>query len=203
MNRTTLLWISALAVAALAPLAAAGQVNQEAAPATEQGATYKYEAYLGGAYSRIRQVPVTYSGLLGGKMSLTRDWGNYFQLTGSLDYYKKGVGHSFLPNPGNPSIYSVMAAPGVHLTLYENISGKIFAELGIEHTGSENMSPSTSLAGGFGGGLVYGLGRRFSVQLIADRVGASFSLPNNSPSLGYSPHKTWNARATLGVGFRF
>ena len=58
LNRTILFRISAMVALALAPLAAAGQVNPEAAPSSEQAASpYKYEAYVGVAYSRLRQVP--------------------------------------------------------------------------------------------------------------------------------------------------
>lgn len=169
----------------------------------EQGATYKYEAYLGPAYSRIRQVPETYSGLVGGKVSLGRDWGKYFQLTGSIDYYKVGTGHSELPTPGHPTLYTAMVGPTLHATLYENLSGEFFGELGAEHTGGESMSPNTSFAGGFGGGFTYGLGHNLAVQLTGDRIGASFPLPGGNSGNGYSTHRTWNARVTLGVVYRF
>ncbi len=189
---------------ALAPLAAAGQVNPEAAPGPGQAAPYKYEAYLGAAYSRLRQVPVSYSGLLGGKASLARDWGKYFQLIGSVDYYKVGTGHANLATPGDPSMYSALVGPGVHANLYGNLSGVVFAELGAEHTGGEKMSPNISFAGGFGGGLTYYLGPRFGVQLTGDRVGASFPLPdNNTSGQAGSTHRAWNARATIGVVYRF
>ena len=98
--------------AALMPLPAASQVNPEAAARPEGGATYKYEVYGGVAYSRIRQVPVSYSGLLGGKVSLARNWGKYFQLMGSGDYYTVGTGHSGLPSPGHPTIYTFLAWAG-------------------------------------------------------------------------------------------
>jgi hypothetical protein len=42
-----------------------------------------------------------------------------------------------------------------------------------------------------------------ALRLAADRVGASFSLANNTPQLAYSTHLTWNVRATLGVVYRF
>lgn len=188
---------------ALAPLAAAGQVNPEAAPSQEQASPYKYEAFVGVAYTRLRQVPISYSGLLGGKASLARDWGKYFQLIASADYYKVGTGHSNLTTPGHPWIYTFMVGPGLHANLYGNLSGVVFAELGGEHTGGESMTPNISFAGGFGGGLNYNLGHNFGVQLTGDRVGASFSLPNNSPALSYSTHMTWNARGTFGVTYRF
>ncbi len=204
MKRTFLFSMLAVLLAALMPLTASAQVNPEAAPGPEQGrAGYKYEVYAGAAYTRIRQVPVTYSGLLGGKVSVGRDWGKYFQLMGSVDYYTKGVGHSGLTNPGHPTVYTFMVGPALHADIYGKFSGMVFAEVGGEHTGGENMSPDISFAGGFGGGLTYNLIRKFAVQLTGDRVGASFSLPNNTPQLAYSTHRTWNVRGTLGVVYRF
>ena len=94
------------------------------------GATDKYEAYVGVAYTRLRQVPVSYSGLIGGKASLARDWGKYFQLIGSVDYYTVGTGHAGLPSPGNPSVYTFLVGPGLHANLYGNLSGQVFAEAG-------------------------------------------------------------------------
>ena len=134
------------AAAALLPMAAAGQVNPEAAPSPEQGAApYKYEVYVGVAYSRIRQVPVSYSGLMGGKASLARDWGKYFQLLGSVDYYTVGTGHSGIPNPGHPTVYTFLVGPAIHANLYGNLSGSIFAQVGGEHTGGESRRPVSPL----------------------------------------------------------
>jgi hypothetical protein len=199
-----LLSILAVLQAVFVPLQMAAQVNPEAVPGPEQGAApYKYEAYLGAAYSRLRQVPVSYSGLLGGKASLARDWGKYFQLLGSVDYYTVGTGHSGIPNPGHPTVYTFLVGPALHANLYGNFSGLFYAQVGGEHTGGENMTPSISFAGGFGGGVAYSLRRNLAVQLTGDRVGASFSLPNNTSQLGYSTHRTWNARATIGVVYRF
>jgi len=204
LNRTILLRITAVVAAVFAPLAAAGQVNPDEGKSTEQSvSTMKYEAYVGVAYSRIRQVTGSYSGLLGEKGTLTRDWGNYFQLTGSVDYYTIGTGHANVPDPGRPTMYTFMLAPGLHTPVYDKLSAEIFAELGGEHTGGENMTPSISFAGGFGGGLSYNLFRNLAVKLTGDRVGASFSLANNTSQLGYSTHRTWNARGTLGLAYRF
>jgi hypothetical protein len=203
LKRTLLFLILGVAGAVLTALPAEGQVNPEAAPGPAQAAPYKYEVYLGAAYSRLRQVPVSYSGLLGGKVTLSRDWGKYFQLSASGDYYRVGTGHAGLPNPGNPSIYTFLVAPGLHATLYGNLSGVFFGEVGAEHTGGESETPSLSFAGGFGGGVAYSMSRNLAVQLTADRVAASFSLPNNTPQLSYSTHRTWNARATIGVAYRF
>jgi hypothetical protein len=203
LKRTFLFLLLAAVPAALAPLRAIGQVNPEAAPGPAKAAPYKYEVFAGVAYSRLRQVPVSFSGLVGGKISVARDWGKYFQLMGSVDYYKLGTGHAGLPNPGDPSIYTFLVGPALHATLYENLSGVVFGELGGEHTGGEHMTPGISFAGGFGGGLAYSLSRNWAVQLTGDRVAASFSLPNNTPQLGNSTNRTWNARGTFGVVYRF
>lgn len=204
LKRTFLFLILAAVAAALAPIAAFAQVNPEAAPGPEQsGPTYKYEAYLGAAYTRIRQVPVSYSGLVGGKASLARDWGKYFELMGSADYYTVGTGHSGIANPGHPTVYTFLVGPGLHADIYGNLSGQVFAELGGEHTGGESMTPTISFAGGFGGGLAYHLTPKWAVQLNGDRVGASFSLPNNNSQQAYSTNRTWNARVTIGVAYRF
>ncbi len=203
LKRTLFSFVLAAVAAAMMPLGAAAQVNPEAAPGPSQAAPYKYEVYGGAAYTRIRQATQTYSGLVGGKATLARDWGKYFQLMGSADYYRIGTGHSGLPSYGNPSIYTVLVGPAVHMTIYNRVGGLVFAELGGEHTGGEGITPSISFAGGFGGGLWYDLARKLAVQLTGDRVGASFSLPNNTPELANSTHRTWNARVTLGVVYRF
>ena len=203
MTSKILLRISAVVAVALAPLVASAQVNSDSGPGPLQAAPYKYEAYVGLAYTSIKQVPVSYSGLIGGKVSLARDWGKYFQLIASGDYESKGVGHSYLTNPGSPSVYTFLVGPGVRVPLYGRLSGGLFAELGLEHTGGESMSPNISFAGGFGGGLTCNLNRRFALQLTGDRVAASFSLPNNSPVVAYSTHRTWDARGTGGLVVRF
>ncbi len=158
---------------------------------------------MGVAYSRFSQATESYSGLLGAKASLARDWGKYFQLIGSVDYYRLGTGHANLPSPGNPSMYSVMIAPAIHANLYDKVSGVVFGELGVEHTGGEEMKPNISFAGGFGGGLTYSLARNLAVQLTGDRVAASFTLPGATSQNEYSTHRTWNARATIGAVYRF
>ncbi len=112
LKRTLLLLSLAATGAGLAALPAAGQVNPEAAPAQAQAAPYKYEVYAGVAYSRLRQVPVSFSGLVGGKVSLARDWGKYFQLMGSVDYYKLGTGHKSLTESGRPIDLYIHGGPG-------------------------------------------------------------------------------------------
>ena len=43
------------------------------------------------------------------------------------------------------------------------------------------------------------------VDLLAggERIASSFSLSNNTSGLAYSPHMMWNARATVGLVYRF
>jgi hypothetical protein len=192
----------AAATAVLTPRSAIGQVNSDTAPGQAQAGP-KYEVFAGVAYSRLRQVPVSYSGLVGGKVSVSRDWGKYFQLMASGDYYKLGTGHADIPNKGNPTIYTFLVGPALHATLYGNLSGVVFGEIGGEHTGGESITPTISFAGGFGGGLAYSLNRNWGVQLTGDRVAASFSLPNSNPALSNSTNRTWNVRGTFGVVFRF
>jgi hypothetical protein len=144
--------------------------------------------------------------LIGGKLMVTRDWGKYFGLMGAGDYYKPPIKNppaGFVGNPGNPSVYSVLVGPEIHAKLYESLSGLFFAELGVEHTGGENMIPSTSFAGGFGGGMSYDINNHFAIRALGDRVAGSFSLINNTSQTSNSTHRTWNARGTIGVVYRF
>jgi hypothetical protein len=198
-----LLFASLAAVAAaLMPLAAAGQVSndEDRAPVQHNGSTFKYEAYLGFAYTSLNQLNLSRYGLEGVQLSVTRDYGNYFGIRGSGDYYKHPVSSG---NPGDPSVYSVLGGPEFHAKVYGAVSGLAFAELGVEHTSGENMNPDTSFAGGFGGGATYDFTPRLAAQVTGDRVAGSFSFANNTPQLAYSGHRTWNARATIGVVYRF
>ncbi len=202
LKRTLLFLLAAAIPALLMSQGATAQVNTEAAPGPAQAAP-KYEVFVGVAYSRLRQVTQSYSGLVGGKASVTRDFGRYFQLMGSGDYYSLGTGRSGIPNKGNPTIYTFLAGPALHAELFGNLSGVVFGEIGGEHTGGESVTPNISFAGGFGGGLTYNLNRKFAVQLTGDRVAASFSLQNNNPNLANSSNRTWNARGTFGLVYRF
>lgn len=185
----------------LLPLTVAAQAVPEAGPPTAP--SYKYSVYGGFAYTSLNQVNLSRYGLMGGRVMVTRDFGKYFALMGSGDYYKPPTGHGTIGNPGNPTVYSILAGPEIHANIYDNVDGLLFGELGMEHTGGEGMSPSSSFAGGFGGGLLYHLSQRWGVQITGDRLAASFSLNNNTPKLAYSTHRTWNSRATVGVVFRF
>jgi len=212
LKRTLFLLVLAAAATAWMPLTAAAQANPEAASGPSP-APFKYAGYAGFAYTSLNQVNTSRYGLIGAKVSITRDWGKYFGLMGAVDYFKPPIGKGGGGNPGDPSVYTVLAGPEFHANVYGNFSGLFLAEIGVEHTGGESMSPATSLAGGFGGGMEYSLGRRLAIRTVGDWVAASFSLigtctagqqPCSTPSqLGYSTHRTWNPRASVGVVYRF
>jgi len=189
--------------AVFAPIRVIGQVNPEAGPAPQQGPSYKYEGYAGFAYSSLNQVNLSRYGLYGGQLTVIRDFGRYFGLMGNGDYYRNPISGRLPGNPGDPSVYSLLVGPQLHATLYGKLAGEFFGEVGIEHTGGEGMIPSTSFAGGFGGGMSYWLTDRIAIRTEGDRVAGSFSLDNNTPQLANSTHRTWNARATIGVVVRF
>jgi hypothetical protein len=191
---------------AVLPLAVRGQVAPEATPVPPKPApSYKYRAYVGFAYTSLNQVNQSRYGLMGIEGAVTRDFGKYFGISGNGEYYKvaAGTGTGIKANPGDPRVYSALAAPEIHASIFGPLNGILFGELGIEHTGGEHMIPSTSFAGGFGGGMSYNVGSRWAIRVTGDRLAASFSLINNSPALNYSTHRTWNPRATIGLEFRF
>lgn len=181
--------------AALLPVAAFAQVESGPAPAPP-----KYEVYAGFAYTSLNQVNLSRHGLMGGKVTLTRDWGKYFGLMATGDYYKYATGGG---NPGHPSVSSFMVGPELHADIYGPLSGLVFGEVGAEHTGGEGMTPDLSFAGGVGIGMSYRISNRWSIRTTGDRVAGSFSLNGNTSQLAYSTHRTWNARATFGAVYRF
>ena len=185
MKSKFLLSILAMIPAALMPLAAAGQVAPERPPAQQGVPTFKYEVFAGAGYTSLNQV------------NQSR---RHFGITALGDYYKVATGTG---NPGNPSVYSALVGPEFRANLYGNFDGMVHGLLGVEHTGGEGMTPNISFAGGFGGGLVYNLSPRWALRASGDRIGAAFSLNNNTPALAYSPHLHWNARGEFGVVFRF
>jgi len=203
----------ALAVAAaflFFPMQANCQVSSPEGQSAVQSAP-KYELYAGWGYTSLNQVNQSRYGLMGADLSATRDWGKYFGLALMGKYYKPALSfggggggvNNNVGNPGDPSIYEILAGPEFHADIYDRLGGFVHAMMGTEHTGGEQMSPNLSFAGGFGGGMYYKLNDRWAVRVSGDRVGASFSLRNNSPVLGYSPHRTWNASATVGIVYRF
>jgi hypothetical protein len=194
------------------PLQAAGQVSSpEAKDTGVQAAAPKYEVYAGWGYSSINQVNQSRYGLMGVELSATRDWGKYFGLSLMGNYFKPplsigngggGVNNN-TANPGDPSVYEVLLGPEIHADIYDRIGGFIHGGMGAEHTGGEQMKPNLSFAGGLGGGMYYRLNDRFSVRVSGDKIGASFSLRDNSAILGNSPHRSWNSSATVGIVCHF
>jgi hypothetical protein len=197
----------------------------QAAPAEGQGPadqnppSYRYEAYAGFGYTSLNQVNQSRYGLMGVDLALTRDFGRYFGLSGKANYYKpplalrsssyttttSGGGTITVNNgnPGDPSIYEVLVFPEIHATIYGPVSGFFHGGMGVEHTGGESETPNLSFAGGVGGGVTYDLNSRFAIRAYGDKIGAAFSLRNNTAQLANSPHRTWNSSGTIGLVFRF
>ncbi len=207
MKRTLLFFSLAAILGALMPLTAAGQVAPEAAPGPVRRGTpaYRYEVFGAYSYTAINQVNQSQRGLQGFEVSFTRDWGRFFGLTAQGNYYKfsAGTGSNGVPNPGNPSVYSLFAGPQLNVPVTSSLSGLFYGLLGTEHTGGEEMNPDTSFSGGFGGGMSYSLSPRWAVRITGQRVGGSFSVRGNNQGLGLSPHVTWNSSVALGIVYRF
>lgn len=213
--------ILAMIPAVLLPLSAASQVAPDTgeAQAAKAQPSYKYEAYAGFGYTSLNQVNQSRYGLIGVDLSLTRDWGRYFGLSGMANYYKPALSlgsgggtDTTLPgsgtnpvtssgNPGDPSVYVVLIGPEIHAAIYGNVSGFVHGGMGVEHTGGESETPNLSFSGGLGGGLTYSLSPRLAIRASGDKIGAAFSLRDNPGS--YSPHRTWNSSGTIGIVYRF
>jgi hypothetical protein len=207
--------------AVLIPLNAIGQTApaEGQSPADQSTRSYHYEAYAGFGYSSLNQVNQSRYGLMGVDLALTREWGRYFGLSGKINYYKPPLAlrsstttttsSTGTPitvtngNPGDPSIYEVLVFPEIHATIYNNWSGFFHGGMGAEHTGGESETPRLSFAGGFGGGLTYDINSRFAIRAYGDKIGAAFSLRDNTPQEAYSPHRTWNSSGTIGIVYRF
>jgi hypothetical protein len=202
LKRTSLLSILAVGLAALLPLAATSQVSPTGGKRStdESERTFKWEAFAGYSYTSLNQLNQSRYGLQGVNASVTRDFGKYFGLTAEGDYYKLALQSG---NPGNPSVQSVLFGPVLHANIYGKFTGFAHLLLGGEHTGGNSQTPKIAFAGGPGGGLEYRLNPRFSLLASGDVIGASFSVAGNSPTLAYSPHRTWNSRAAFGVVYRF
>ena len=201
MKRKWLLSVLALIPAALIPTAMSAQIAPDRAPRAESTEpVYKYSAFGGFGYTSLNQVNQSRYGLIGAEFTVTRDWGKYFGLSADGAYY----GTSFQSgNPGNPSVSVVLFGPELHAALYGKVSGFFRGLIGGEHTGGTGQTPHISFAGGIGGGLEYALSPRLRIRLSGDDIGSSFSVTNNTPQLGYSPHLRFNARASVGVVYRF
>jgi len=205
LKRTLLLSILAVIPAALMPLSASSQILPHPKSAAEgDEPTYKYKVYAGYAYTSLNQVNLSRSGLQGVDLAVTRDFGKYFGLTADGAFYNYALSSPEVTNSTlKPSVDMVLFGPELHANLYSKTSGFFHGLLGGEHVGGTSQTPNISFAGGVGGGLEYQLTSRFSMRASGDVILQSFSVVGNSPALGYSPHKTRNARATVGVAYHF
>jgi hypothetical protein len=192
--------VSILAVpAAFLPLAAMAQVAPDR-PISNAPAGPRYAVYGGFSYTSLNQVNQSRYGLIGGDVEFSRNFGRFFAVVVDGGFYPASLAAG---NPGSPKVYMGLAGPEIHGQIFENWSLFVRGLLGAEHTGGEEMNPSTSFAGGAGGGVEHVIGPHWALRASGDDIGASFSLRNNSPQQGYSPHRTFNARAGAGVVFRF
>jgi hypothetical protein len=202
LKRTSLFTILAAGTFILLAPALRAQVTSEPqnAPPPPAAPGPKYEAKVGYGYSTINQVNQSRYGLQGVEASVARYWGKHFAVVLLGDEYKWATSQG---NPGKPSILSFLAGPQLRMNIFGPVDGFFRGTIGAEHTGGESETPNYSFAGGIGGGIDIAVNRRFAVRISGDRIGASFSEANNSSLLNYSPHRTWNTRASIGVLYRF
>jgi hypothetical protein len=201
LKRKWLISILALVPATLMPLAVMGQLAPDRGTRTEPAAlTFKYQVYAGFAYTSLNQVNQSRYGLIGVDLEVARNWGRYFALNADGAYYPTSYANG---NPGKPVVASVLFGPELHAPLYGKVNGFFRGWLGGEHSGGESQTPKVSFAGGLGGGLEYVMSPRWVLRMSGDQILSSFSVTNNSPQLGYSPHMRGNARASAGVAYRF
>jgi hypothetical protein len=183
------------------PMAAIGQIAPDRGTRPEPTEpTYKYQVYVGFGYTSLNQVNQSRYGLIGVQIDLSRNFGRYFALTADGAYYPTSFSSG---NPGKPSVDMVLGGPELHAPLYGHVNGFFRGLLGGEHSGGEGQTPSVSFAGGFGAGLEYVMSPHFVIRASGDDILSSFSVNNNTPALGYSPHMRANARASVGVAYRF
>lgn len=198
LTRKLFFWILAASAAALMPVAANCQIAPEKTPSLQTGPEYKYTAFVGWGYTSLNQVNQSKSGLQGVSLSLTRDWGKYFGVTAEGGHYAWTVTET---NPQAASVDLYLAGPEFHAALYERSSIFIHGLLGAAHTGGVSIRPSESFAGGIGVGLDYKLSPRLGLRAYGDDIGSSFTLQPFQP--GFSPHRRFNARASVGVTYKF
>jgi hypothetical protein len=198
LKRKLLRMILAVVPAALMPLAALSQIAPEKPARVSTEPVYKYQAFAGWGYTSLNQVNQSRSGLQGYTLSFTRDWGRYFGVTVDGSQYAHSVTTS---NAGSPVVDLFLAGPVVHAQLYERLSGFAHALLGVEHTGGVTISPNASFAGGGGAGIEYAFTPRIALRIYGDDIVSSFTVVPFQQ--GDSPHERANARAGVGVVYRF
>jgi hypothetical protein len=201
LKRKWLISTLALIPAALIQLAAAGQVAPDHAPRPERPEdNYKYQVYAGFGYTSLNQVNQSRYGLIGVNVAVSRNFGRYFAVTADGAYYPQSVATG---NPGKPSVDMILLGPELHAPLIGKVNGFFRGLLGGEHSGGEGQTPSISFAGGLGGGMEYVLSPHLVLRVSGDNILSSFTVINSTPQQGNSPHMRGNARASIGVAYRF
>lgn len=200
MKRKLSLLILAMIPAVFPPLAAISQVEPDKAPATSNEPTNKYQVFAGWGYTSLNQVNQSRSGLQGVSLSVTRDWGKYFGVTAEGGHYAWSLTTSNA-SVGKPTVDMYLAGPALHAQLYGPFSIMVHGLLGAVHTGGVSISPSESFAGGVGLGVQYDRSAHLGLRLYGDDIGSSFTVTPFQP--GDSPHRRFNARASIGVVYKF
>jgi hypothetical protein len=200
LKSTLLLSIVAVASALVVPMAARGQVAPERPPKDLSGPDYKYQAFIGYGYTSLNQVNQSRSGLQGVTASVMRGFGDHFGLKIDGGHYAWAVTSSNA-GVGNPTVDLFLAGPVIRGNIFEKWSAYAEALIGGAHTGNVAIRPDVSVAGGFGIGVDYNMRPRWSLRMYGDDIGSSFTLvPYQS---GFSPHRRFNARAGIGLAYRF
>ena len=200
MKSKGLVSILALVAAAGISLPAAAQVAPDSPARPAPDREYKYLVYAGAAYTSLNQVNQSRYGLIGGDIEVSREFGRFFALTADGAFFQTSVGSG---NPGKPTVDQVLFGPEVHGVIFDKWSVFARALLGGEHTGGENETPDISFAGGAGAGVEYAFSPRWVIRASGDDIAAAFSVRNNTSAAGNSPHTSRNARASIGIGYRF
>lgn len=160
----------------------------------------KYQVYAGFSYTSLNQVNQSRYGLIGANAEFSRNFGRWFAVVGDGAYYPTSYASG---NPGDPKVWMALGGIELHAPIFENWNLFGRALIGGEHTGGESMTPDVSFAGGPGVGIEHTIGKSWGVRASGDYIGSAFSLINNSPELGNSPHRRFNARAGVGLIYRF
>lgn len=200
MKSSLLLSILAVASALVVPMAVRGQVAPERPPRDLSGPDYKYQAFVGWSYTSLNQVNQSRSGLQGVSASVMRDFGSHFGVKVDGGHYAWNVTASNAV-VGDPTVDMYLAGPVVRGNIFEKWSAYGEALIGAAHTGNISIQPNYSFAGGVGVGLDYNRTARWSLRMYGDDIGSSFTLSPYQP--GDSPHRRFNARAGIGIAYRF
>jgi hypothetical protein len=179
-------------------MAARGQIAPERPPKDVSGPTYKYQAFVGWGYTSLNQVNQSRSGLQGVSASVTRNLGDHFGLKIDGGHYAWPVTSK---NTGDPSVDLFLAGPVIRGNLFEKWSAFAEALIGGAHTGNISIKPDVSFAGGVGVGVDYNFTPRMALRMYGDDIGSSFTLVPFQP--GFSPHRRFNARGSIGLAYRF